>query len=199
MSDELFPDRRLKAHRKRKVDWDDHAAVHAYKKARAAAGVVKPKSGEPKPKHDSKKYHIEYAAKHREHIAAYQRKYRQENKDRLKAKGKKWYKANPKKWNIQNKRYRDKNPDRVIKWYVKSKYGLTPEQLAALGNRCHICDLELERNKKNRPCIDHDHDTGEVRGLLCNKCNFAIGLFRNDVGLLMKAMVYLSKNAEGVA
>lgn len=42
-------------------------------------------------------------------------------------------------------------------------------------------------------CVDHCHETGEVRGLLCSKCNTAIGMFQEDINVMYRAIEYLSK------
>ena len=59
---------------------------------------------------------------------------------------------------------------------------------------CDICH-QPERAKRNGQvrmlCKDHDHRTGEWRGLLCSRCNNAIGLFSDNVGLLQEAIKYL--------
>jgi hypothetical protein len=46
-------------------------------------------------------------------------------------------------------------------------------------------------NGKLRLCVDHDHKTGKVRGLLCGACNIALGHFNHDPELLLKAIKYL--------
>lgn len=70
-------------------------------------------------------------------------------------------------------------------------YGLTPAQFVALwaaqGRRCAICGRSV---KIRRPQIDHDHDTGEVRGLLCRRCNYDLLGFYN-VDALIRAARYL--------
>lgn len=146
---------------------------------------------------DPKAYRGVYAADKRAKFAAYQKVYRQANRQRIRARVKQWYKDNPKEWNAHNKKYRDKNPDRVYAWYLKSKYRLTKEQLLALGTKCHICGVELQRGTKNKPCIDHDHVTGVVRGLLCGACNHGLGHFRDSPRLLMCAIAYLAKQSVG--
>lgn len=61
--------------------------------------------------------------------------------------------------------------------------------------KCAICGCEatdLDRNKgKTRFNVDHDHTTGAVRGLLCSKCNMAIGMLKDSPSLLRKAADYL--------
>lgn len=55
------------------------------------------------------------------------------------------------------------------------------------GEKCAIC------NKKIKLHIDHNHKTGEVRGLLCPKCNQGIGLFEENINYLLKAVLYIKK------
>jgi hypothetical protein len=82
---------------------------------------------------------------------------------------------------------------------LKGRYGITVEEydrlLAEQGGRCAICRGLPE--KVNRPahwaevfCVDHDHDTGRVRGLLCNDCNLVIAR-AHTVSILRAAIEYL--------
>lgn len=80
-------------------------------------------------------------------------------------------------------------------------YGLTPEThdalLAAQGGVCAIChepgQVWAERNLH----VDHDHETNEVRGLLCGRCNVGLGFFREDTDRMLRAIEYL-KNPPAV-
>lgn len=77
------------------------------------------------------------------------------------------------------------------KWYLKVAYGISEEQrqqmLKQQNERCAICGLK-------RPLdVDHNHDTGVVRQLLCRKCNQGLGLFNENPALLSKAAAYLEK------
>lgn len=56
------------------------------------------------------------------------------------------------------------------------------------NHQCAICETHL-----HRPYVDHDHETGEVRGLLCNRCNIGLHYFEN--GLRAKALDYLESRA----
>jgi len=47
-------------------------------------------------------------------------------------------------------------------------------------------------------CVDHCHDTGTIRGILCNNCNAGIGMLGDDVAMLEKAISYLQPHCEGV-
>jgi hypothetical protein len=57
------------------------------------------------------------------------------------------------------------------------------------NNLCAICN---NPSKNKALAIDHNHKTGEVRGLLCHHCNLAIGLFKEDIDVFTSAIKYLS-------
>lgn len=81
------------------------------------------------------------------------------------------------------------------KWQLKHKYKLTPEDYKKMldmqENVCAIC----KRGPREHPnlAVDHDHTTGAVRGLLCQSCNRAIGVFKDNLGTLRGAISYLLK------
>ena len=52
---------------------------------------------------------------------------------------------------------------------------------------------EIVNKSKRRLCVDHCHTTGNVRGLLCDTCNTALGKFRDNIDLLNEAIKYLKK------
>ena len=64
--------------------------------------------------------------------------------------------------------------------------------LQAQDGLCAICRSPTE---KERLCVDHDHATGAVRGLLCKRCNTGIGYLRDSIELLDSAIQYLKRNA----
>lgn len=79
---------------------------------------------------------------------------------------------------------------RMLRW----KFGIAPEDyermLVAQGGVCAICEQPPNRQRV-RLDIDHDHQTGEIRGLLCSECNRAIGLLRDRPIVAAKAARYL--------
>lgn len=102
-------------------------------------------------------------------------------------------------------RYRARNPERARRSYrlaAAKKFGLTAEQFDALveirGNTCWICNAPESRRGRYSMCIDHDHTTGRVRGLLCFDCNEALGRFKDDPQLIAKAIEYLKGNRWGM-
>jgi len=61
--------------------------------------------------------------------------------------------------------------------------------LAWSGGKCAICGNEPIGTK--RLVVDHNHTTGNIRGLLCHYCNLGIGLFKDNINSLARAIVYL--------
>jgi hypothetical protein len=85
-------------------------------------------------------------------------------------------------------------------YQLQKKFGLSRQQyvqlLAEQDGCCKICGSQEPATKgKTEFCVDHDHKTGCIRGLLCTSCNRGLGFFRDDVELLQKAIAYL-KEAE---
>lgn len=82
------------------------------------------------------------------------------------------------------------------------RYGVTRQFVLDLfqkqAGRCAICKEPIEDyfTKKKSTHLDHDHVTGRVRGILCNKCNFGLGIFRDSPELLRAAANYIEKNLE---
>lgn len=82
------------------------------------------------------------------------------------------------------------------------RYGLSSidyeSMYEAQGGGCAICGRE-DSGVVNRQllCVDHDHDTGEVRGLLCDSCNNGLGRFKDSPELLMSALQYLQRHSKG--
>lgn len=76
---------------------------------------------------------------------------------------------------------------------LRTFFGITVEDYARLelaqGRKCAICTLSCPSGRDL--AVDHDHNTGKVRGLLCVNCNQALGKFKDDLRLLEKASIYL--------
>jgi hypothetical protein len=74
---------------------------------------------------------------------------------------------------------------------IRRTYGLDPETVEALlvlqNNACAICKGDFEET----PHVDHDHETNEVRGFLCNNCNNGLGRFEDNRVFLRAAVDYL--------
>lgn len=86
---------------------------------------------------------------------------------------------------------------------LKRAYGLTVEQfdamLAAQNGVCVLCGEAPNPDgvrAASRLHVDHDHETGRVRALLCNHCNRGIGAFRDDPDLMQRASLYVWKHRQ---
>lgn len=79
------------------------------------------------------------------------------------------------------------------RYSLKKRYGITVEQYEEIAKNqnfeCNICF------KKEKLFVDHCHDKGRVRGLVCYHCNFGIGHFMDSITLLKAAIVYLEKES----
>jgi hypothetical protein len=87
------------------------------------------------------------------------------------------------------KNWRDNNQEKVLNKRYKERYGITFVEYQAMSekqkNKCLICNVE------EKLVVDHNHETGKIRGLLCNNCNCAIGLLKDDPIILQSAISYL--------
>lgn len=79
------------------------------------------------------------------------------------------------------------------RWRLKAYYCLTPLDFNLLlklqNNRCAICRQKFQGT--NYPYVDHNHKTKKVRGLLCLRCNMALGQLKDDIELMRNAIRYL--------
>lgn len=126
------------------------------------------------------------------------KKYVEENYSKVRAQIKAAYlrvKADPIKYAEYLEKQRDS--DRLV------LYGLTREHYeqmrARQGGGCAICGRSRGRMFRGKPrdlAVDHDHDTGVVRGLLCDDCNVGLGLFVDDPLILRKAAAYVEAAKE---
>lgn len=89
---------------------------------------------------------------------------------------------------------RKRNPEKFASYDRKKHYGLSHEDYLKLvveqEGVCKICGNPPVRAHLD---VDHGHETGKVRGLLCNSCNGGLGLFRDSQDLLRKAINYLEE------
>lgn len=103
---------------------------------------------------------------------------------------------NKRKWSENKELGQSRNRKSYLKQrpkILRDKYGISLDDYEQMFNKqngvCAICGI-----KREKLCIDHDHSTGIIRGLLCNKCNFALGLVDDNKETLQKMIEYISKN-----
>lgn len=123
-------------------------------------------------------------------------RYYEKNKKKIRAANAAWDKANPEARRRYYRDWKEKNPEKWAASQHKNnlkQYGITPEDYdemhAAQGGVCAICLGDCPTGR--RLAVDHCHETGSVRGLLCLKCNTGIGKFGDSPELLLAAADYL--------
>lgn len=109
------------------------------------------------------------------------------------------------------RRYRAKNKKKIHEYNISTRehrkildrtralksFGLTTEHYDAMFNKqegkCAICGIH-QSELKPALCIDHNHQTNKIRGLLCGKCNRGLGYLNDSIDLLQAAINYLKIN-----
>ncbi len=142
-----------------------------------------------------KNCHNEWARNNTARRIEYCKEYRSiiENKEKMNAYSREYSKTETFK-EIQN-RYKATEKHKETRWryWLKLSYNITPEQFNQMmelqGGVCAICRKSCRTHA--RLSIDHNHTTGQVRGLLCRDCNSAIGLLKDSPDLIEKAKQYL--------
>ena len=100
----------------------------------------------------------------------------------------------------EKKARRESNPCNTPEWRqqyrLKERFGLTTEEYRGMitiqNNRCATCGTEFDEQTK--PQVDHCHNTGKVRGLLCRPCNTSLGLLKENPDTLKNLITYLNDN-----
>lgn len=99
------------------------------------------------------------------------------------AKARRWLRDNPEKFEVQKRRA-----------FLRQAHGLTFEAYAAMmtaqNNRCGICGTKRKPGDRYLH-VDHDHQTGALRGLLCDKCNSGLGHLGDNIAGIRRALAYL--------
>lgn len=97
----------------------------------------------------------------------------------------------------RSREYGRRNIKKIINRQKNKAYGISSQEfeqmILAQNNLCLICEEEF----KNTPHLDHNHNTGKIRGILCHNCNTGLGLFKDSQVKLQKAIEYL-RNTDGM-
>jgi hypothetical protein len=144
-------------------------------------------------------YKAEWLARNPDHKREYAG--RPEVQERQKAKSKAYYQANKDKVIEQSKAWREANPERksYADWagHLRRNYGITIEdyerRLVEQDGKCAICG-EPTSEGGERLAVDHDHETGKIRALLCRRCNSVIGFIEESAALARLVAGYLEKH-----
>ena len=89
--------------------------------------------------------------------------------------------------------YKSQNQDSVRNSRFKTLYGITLDQFNKMKEDQHGLCATCGKKPIKTLCVDHDHVTGKVRGLLCSSCNRGIGLLQDSIDILKQSVKYLRK------
>ena len=106
---------------------------------------------------------------------AYRREYERTHREELNAKARARHARNPSIALAANRRWRESHPGAQFDGHLRRRYGITLENyhamLDAQDGKCAICLGTKPGGRTEMFCVDHDHTSGAVRGLLCQSCN----------------------------
>lgn len=132
-----------------------------------------------------------------------QRRYRLAHPEKVKERWRIWKEQNYERVMQSEKSRRERDKEkiaaRIRSTSLSRLYGITVQEydrmLADQSGGCAICGKSARESSRKKLCVDHDHGSGKVRGLLCFECNVGIGNFKEDAILLQKAVSYLRRSA----
>lgn len=120
----------------------------------------------------------------------------QANRERAIATARAWQERNPERYRATQERYRQVRRSEQRTYHLRRTFGLTLDEydalLAAQDGECAICGNPPQDGQFLH--VDHNHETGDIRGLLCVRCNNALGQLREDVAVAQRAVEYLEAN-----
>jgi polyhydroxyalkanoate synthesis regulator phasin len=124
----------------------------------------------------------------------YRKEWTLKNRIKILEAGRNWKRKNRKRVALLARLRYQKNNQKELDRIRFNKYGITGDKFRKIlkrqGAKCPICNRDIAKN----PSVDHDHLTGKIRGLICNKCNLAIGNAEDSPTRLRAMADYLERN-----
>lgn len=147
---------------------------------------------------NKKIYDKTYYELHKEKIKLRQKIYYETHKEEINSRQNTYYKDHKEErkiyYNSRKEYFKAYNKSTQKKRHLKHNYNISLEQYNELlinaNFQCEIC------GSKEKLCVDHNHKTNRVRGILCLNCNFMIGISKDDIELLEKGIQYLHSKKE---
>lgn len=140
----------------------------------------------------------EWKQRNKDKVAASQKEWRENNVEKRKETKAEWDKANPERKKQHNKVFKTKNPDYFVSKHLKNTYGITLEEyngiLQLQHHKCAGCGVEARNAQRQKLYVDHCHVTNKIRGLLCQHCNTALGMVKDNTETLINLVSYLNEH-----
>lgn len=125
-------------------------------------------------------------------------RWHKENPDRASKNNRLWYARNAEAVKERSAVWQRENPEKVRSRELKKKYGLSVEKFNAMlsdqGGACKICKKQAQKNKNLS--VDHCHTSNRIRGIICQPCNMALGMVKDNVGVLRSMIAYVEANQD---
>jgi hypothetical protein len=126
------------------------------------------------------------------------RRWAAKNQDENRERIRRWRQENNSRHRDYQQQYYEENREAILQRRKENhrirRYGVTPERFerlfAAQGRCCAVCKASEPRGVRDWH-VDHDHETGAVRGILCITCNIALGMLHDDPARCRAAADYL--------
>jgi hypothetical protein len=111
------------------------------------------------------------------------------------AKKRAWRAARRDEVNAWMREYQRRNRDHYYEYNAANRFGVSRAEIKAMRARSSVCEIcGSAPDPKKRLQIDHDHETGVLRGVLCQGCNLGLGAFKDDIARIHKAALYLARH-----
>jgi len=141
----------------------------------------------------NRKWQAEHPEKHRER----NRKYYAEHPEKHRERNRKYYAEHPEKHRERNRKWQAEHPEKGREREYRRNYGITIEdyerRLVEQDGKCAICGEPPSVGGK-RLSVDHDHETGKIRALLCQRCNLVVGGLKESAAFARLVADYLEKH-----
>ena len=146
-----------------------------------------------------------YKAKNAERLRAQRlEKYATEDKGERRDRRSAYWHENKERIRARRAAHYERNKDRIKRavrdYTLKRRFGFGQDEYDrmadAQGRLCAICSRPEGKSRGQRLAVDHDHDTGKVRALLCVQCNAGIGSLQDSPEVLDKAAAYLRRHGK---
>lgn len=121
-----------------------------------------------------------------------------DERERERLRGQRRRETNPERWRQYQREYYIRYRHRWRESHLKRTYDISQDEYDTLAKAqnysCKLCGKHASEEPRGNLVVDHCHETGRIRGLLCSVCNTGIGKLGDTIEGLEKALDYLKKN-----